>query len=128
MPLTGLRLTGFCAASKLFFAASQKAFSEFSEFEENFHQQGPFRTQLDRKLDFMTNQIACRSYLRLSLGLLLALLIPFQAGGQSFPEPAREHLLNGLTVLLWRRPGDADRVFKLRVPSGAAFDLAGQRG
>ncbi len=38
MPLGGLRLTGFCAASKLFFAASQKAFSEFSELEENFHQ------------------------------------------------------------------------------------------
>ena len=38
MPLGGLRLTGFCAASKLFFAASQKAFSEFSEFEGNFHQ------------------------------------------------------------------------------------------
>ncbi len=128
MPLSGLRLTGFCAASKLFFAASQKAFSELSEFEEYFHQQRPCRIQRDRKRDFMTNQIACRSYLRLSLGLLLALLIPFQAGAQSFPEPAREHLLNGLTVLLWQRPGDANVLLKLRVHSGAAFDLAGKGG
>lgn len=36
MPLDGLRLTGFCAASKLFFAASQKAFSQFSELERLF--------------------------------------------------------------------------------------------
>jgi hypothetical protein len=36
MPLDGLRLTGFCAASKLFFAASQKAFSGFCEFGRTF--------------------------------------------------------------------------------------------
>jgi zinc protease len=76
----------------------------------------------------MTNQIACCSYLRLSVFLLLALLIPFQAAAQSFPEPAREHLLNGLTVLLWQRPGDANVLLKLRVHSGAAFDLAGKGG
>src|SRR5713101_4702966 len=76
----------------------------------------------------MTNQIACRPYLRLSLCLLLALLIPFQAGAQSSPEPAREQLLNGLTVLLWQRPGDAKVLLKLRVHSGAAFDLAGKGG
>jgi hypothetical protein len=36
MPLDGLRLTGFCAASKLFFAASQKAFAGFCELGRTF--------------------------------------------------------------------------------------------
>jgi zinc protease len=76
----------------------------------------------------MINQTACRSYLRFSLCLLLALLVPFQAGAQSFPEPVRERLLNGLTVLLWHRPGDANVILKLRVHSGAAFDPAGKGG
>src|SRR5712692_3325244 len=129
MPLGGLRLTGFCAASKLFFAASQKAFSECSELERTFiSRQRRLGFISIRKLDFMTNQIGCCSYLRLSLCLLLALLIPFQAGAQSVPEPAREQLLNGLTVLLWQRPGDANVLLKLRVHSGAAFDLAGKGG
>src|SRR5712692_6641117 len=128
MPLGGLRLTGFCAASKLFFAASQKAFSEFSESKGKLSSRAACQIQLDRKLDFMTNQIGRRSYLRLSLCLVLALLISLQAGAQSFPEPAREHLLNGLTVLLWQRPGDANVLLKLRVHSGAAFDLAGKGG
>ena len=86
------------------------------------------RIQLDRKLDFMTNQIGRRSYLRFSLCLVLALLIPSQAGAQAFPEPVREHLLNGLTVLLWQRPGDAKVLLKLRVHAGAAFDLTGKGG
>jgi zinc protease len=76
----------------------------------------------------MTKQIARRSYLRLLLCPLVALLIPLQAGAQSFPEPVREHLLNGLTVLLWQRPGDANVLLKLRVHSGAAFDLTGKGG
>jgi zinc protease len=129
MPLDGLRLTGFCAASKLFFTASQVAFKGFCGVRENF--QAPRATpriQLDRKLDFMTNQIVRRSCLHFSLCLLLAGLMPFQAGAQTFPEPVREHLLNGLTVLLWQRPGDAKVLLKLRVHSGAAFDLAGKGG
>jgi zinc protease len=75
----------------------------------------------------MTKQLASRS-LRLALSLLLPLLIAVQASAQSFPEPVREHLLNGLTVLLWQRPGDANVLLKLRVHSGAAFDLAGKGG
>src|SRR5260370_8358745 len=75
----------------------------------------------------MTNQIVRRSYLRFSLCLLLALLIPSQAAAQTFPEPVREHLLNGLTVLLWQRPG-AKVLLKLRVHAGAAFDLRGKGG
>lgn len=75
----------------------------------------------------MTN-IAARAYLRWSLCLLLVSLAALPAGAQSYPEPVREHLLNGLTVLLWQRPGDPNVLLKLRVHSGAAFDLAGKGG
>src|SRR5258708_19961782 len=127
MRLDGLRLTGFCAASKLFFAASQKAFAGFGELGRAFHApRATSRIQLDRKLDFMTNQLVRRSYLRFSLCLLLTLLIPAQAGAQTFPEPVREHLLNGLTVLLWQRPGDEKVLLNLPVHPAAPLDLTGK--
>jgi zinc protease len=44
------------------------------------------------------------------------------------PEPRREQLLNGLRLVLAPRPGDAKVWMKLRVHSGAAFDLAGKEG
>ncbi|HYN23870.1 MAG TPA: insulinase family protein [Pyrinomonadaceae bacterium] len=43
-------------------------------------------------------------------------------------EPEREELLNGLRVLIWHRPGDHDVLLKLRIHSGAAFDMAGKAG
>ena len=43
-------------------------------------------------------------------------------------EPEHARLLNGLRVLIWSRPGDHDVLLKLRVHSGAAFDLAGKGG
>ena len=43
-------------------------------------------------------------------------------------EPERNRLLNGLRVLIWPRSGDQDVLLKLRVHSGAAFDLAGKAG
>lgn len=43
-------------------------------------------------------------------------------------EPEHARLLNGLRVLIWSRPGDQDVLLKLRVHSGAAFDLAGKGG
>lgn len=46
----------------------------------------------------------------------------------SAPEPKREQLLNGLRLLLAPRPGDAKVWMKLRVHSGAAFDLANKEG
>lgn len=63
-----------------------------------------------------------------SLGLLVlaGLILPAQA--QSIPKPDREQLLNGLPVLFWQRPSDANVLLKLRVNSGAAFDLAGKVG
>lgn len=44
------------------------------------------------------------------------------------PELRREQLLNGLRLLLVPRPGDAKVWMKLRVHSGASFDLAGKEG
>jgi predicted Zn-dependent peptidase len=44
------------------------------------------------------------------------------------PEPEREQLLNGLKVLVWHRPSDQDVLLKLRIHSGAAFDVAGKPG
>jgi zinc protease len=49
-----------------------------------------------------------------------------------FPQapavPQREQLLNGLRVLIWPRPGGPDVLVKLRIHSGAAFDLVGKAG
>jgi zinc protease len=43
-------------------------------------------------------------------------------------EPEHNRLLNGLRVLIWPRSGDQDVLLKLRIHSGAAFDLAGKAG
>jgi zinc protease len=65
------------------------------------------------------------------MAALLALtlnLSPINAAPQNVPEPRREQLLNGLRVLLWKRPADGQVYLKLRIHSGAAFDLAGKSG
>jgi zinc protease len=43
-------------------------------------------------------------------------------------EPEHNRLLNGLRVLMWSRPGEQDVLLKLRIHSGAAFDLEGKAG
>lgn len=48
--------------------------------------------------------------------------------GQVAAEPEREQLLNGLRVLVWNRPGDQEVLLKLRIHSGAAFDVTGKAG
>ena len=65
------------------------------------------------------------------LTLFLALccsLAGMAPAAQSVPDPRRDQLLNGLNVLLWERPGDPEVLLKLRIHSGAAFDLAGKAG
>lgn len=47
---------------------------------------------------------------------------------QSAKQPEREQLLNGLKLLIWEQPGSPELVVKLRLNSGAAFDLAGKSG
>ncbi|MGI9105345.1 MAG: M16 family metallopeptidase [Pyrinomonadaceae bacterium] len=66
-----------------------------------------------------------------AVALLLSLsLSTAQVGAQksASPTPRREQLLNGLRVLLLPRPGDSRVLLKMRINSGAAFDLAGKEG
>jgi zinc protease len=127
MPLNRFRLTGFCPASKLFFAASQKGFRVGADFSAL---QTASRAGLQgiRNTVYMTNRIARHSYFYYSICVLLVALISPRAGAQAYPEPVPEHLLNGLTVLFSQRPGDPNVLIKLRVHSGAAFDFAGKSG
>jgi zinc protease len=76
----------------------------------------------------MTNRITRHAYFYWSICLLLVTLVAPRTLAQTNPEPVREHLLNGLTVLFSQRPGDPSVLIKLRVESGAAFDLAGKGG
>ncbi|MBA2339996.1 MAG: insulinase family protein [Pyrinomonadaceae bacterium] len=68
----------------------------------------------------------------LSLALLLSLcLLAFATPlrGQSIsPEPRRTPLLNGLNVLYYQQPSSPNVLLKLRIQSGASFDLAGKEG
>lgn len=50
------------------------------------------------------------------------------AVAQNAPEPSRAQLLNGLQILYLPRPADANVFLKLRIHSGAAFDMAGKAG
>jgi zinc protease len=63
-----------------------------------------------------------------SLLLLFVVLFSAPSFAQSPPEPVREQLLNGLTVLYWNRPGDSNVLLKLRIHSGADFDLTDKGG
>lgn len=76
----------------------------------------------------MNRAVLRNSLIKSLLGLcLLAAFQPYlRAQGPS--EPEKTQLLNGLRVMLLPRPGDQDVLIKLRVHSGAAFDLAGKAG
>jgi zinc protease len=60
--------------------------------------------------------------------LLCILLVGQSVFAQSPAEPQREQLLNGLRLLLWPKPGSPEVLLKLRINSGAAFDLSGKSG
>jgi len=62
------------------------------------------------------------------LCLLFVALLPVVSQGQTAAEPEREALLNGLRILYWSQPGNPDVVLRLRIHSGAAFDLADKGG
>src|SRR4051794_30107041 len=66
--------------------------------------------------------------LKVLSALILLCACWFAARAQAPTEPRREQLLNGLKILLLNRPADANVLIKLRVHSGAAFDLAGKEG
>ena len=75
------------------------------------------------------NMVVLQSFFR-KTGLALCMWTAFQALGvaQVPSEPERNRLLNGLRVVLLPRPGEQDVLIKLRIHSGAAFDLAGKAG
>ena len=62
--------------------------------------------------------------------LAFALLGAFQTTvwAQATAEPERTQLLNGLRVMHFHKPGDQTVLMKMRIHSGAAFDLAGKEG
>ena len=62
------------------------------------------------------------------LSLSLAGLFATGSRAQSAPEPERETLLNGLRILYWNQPGNPDVLLRMRIHSGAAFDLADKGG
>ena len=64
----------------------------------------------------------------LVVSALLLLLLVQPALPQTTKEPEQEQLLNGLHLLLWSQPGSPELLVKLRIHSGAAFDLAGKSG
>jgi len=64
--------------------------------------------------------------LRLPAIILALLAVVSPTVAQS--EPQREQLLNGLRILFWEKPGSPEVLVKLRIHSGAAFDLAGRSG
>lgn len=65
-----------------------------------------------------------RHLLPVALLLLAGAILPVR--GQAPPE--RERLLNGLTILYSRTASDGNVLLKLRLNSGAAFDLTGKAG
>jgi zinc protease len=78
---------------------------------------------------FMKQIIIARWFRSLVLlPLQFAVVVPLALGQVQPVEPTREQLLNGLRLLIWSRPGSQDLTIKLRIHSGAAFDLAGKTG
>lgn len=63
-----------------------------------------------------------------SISVLLFLVAVQPTLAQPGKEPEREQLLNGLNLLIWPQPGSPELTVKLRINSGAAFDLAGKSG
>ena len=59
---------------------------------------------------------------------LTVLVMTMGVQGQTSQNPERAQLLNGLTILYGNRPDDPNVLLKLRIKSGAAFDLTGKAG
>ena len=63
-----------------------------------------------------------------TIALLFVLLLGYPTFPQALTSPDREQLLNGLRLMFWLNPGSPDVTLKLRINSGAAFDLSGKSG
>jgi zinc protease len=60
--------------------------------------------------------------------LLCVTLLAPSLRAQPVAQPERDQLLNGLRLLFFLKPGSPEIVLKLRINSGAAFDLSGKSG
>jgi zinc protease len=60
--------------------------------------------------------------------LLCSALAVTPLRAQTPTQPEREQLLNGLKLIFFLKPGTPDVTLKLRINSGAAFDLSGKSG
>src|ERR1041385_311563 len=67
-------------------------------------------------------------YLYVWLVALVMLIATSPVVSAQTTQPERDKLLNGLSIIFWQRPGDENVLLKLRIHSGAAFDLAGKTG
>ena len=76
----------------------------------------------------MSTPVLIRVFRGLAVSALLLVLLVQPVLSQMPKEPEREQLLNGLRVLVWSQPGSPELLVKLRINSGAAFDLAGKSG
>lgn len=75
------------------------------------------------------NLVSIRNFLgKCVLPVCLLVLLQTSLCAQAPAEPEPTRLLNGLRVRLMPRPDDQNVLVKLRVHSGAAFDLAGKAG
>lgn len=77
-------------------------------------------------LNFLVNSVRKSSIIISLFCLIGASAVSTHA--QATVEPQREQLLNGLRILLWPRNADQDVLIKIRIHSGAAFDVAGKAG
>jgi zinc protease len=123
MRVSRRRLTRFWATSKLFFAASQLAAFEVLRPFGLRHIHSFHDSLMPNK---MTNYLP--RLFSAALCLSLVALLPVVAQAQTAAEPERETLLNGLRILYWNQPGNPDVLLRLRIHSGAAFDLADKGG
>jgi zinc protease len=92
--------------------------NEFLQFSKPFHK-------------FMDKLLLLPGAVRTMLVLASVLLLPSVGAvwAQSAPpEPTRQQLLNGLQILFWQKPGDPNVLLKMRIHSGAAYDLKGKAG
>src|SRR6185369_4994666 len=102
---------------------------------------GPLRLYIFRQLKMITPATALRrnalirnlvSPLRRCAAagviLLCGVLAATSLRAQTPAQPEREQLLNGLRLLFWLKPGSPEIILKLRINSGAAFDLSGKSG
>ena len=114
------RLTGKHPASKLFCPEDHDIFRNLTMIT-------PATTQRHNENRLVrTQSSSLRRCAVAGVILLCTLLTPSFA--QAPAQPEREQLLNGLRLLFWLKPGTADVTLKLRINSGAAFDLAGKSG